>query len=1055
MQVYSLLLKSCLRFPARTVAAALTLFFVTLVVCLAFSAGGPEPAELDRFDLYAGLPGGATLELADELALAMDARLEKVEELEERRIAVEPDLVHLDLRLRPDFREIAGRGVGEVREEVWEELREAFPTLHFASSAPRGGGRSGGGGGGGGMGGAFARLLGIGESDERLVLRGRDLALLGRVADDLRFNLERLPAVRYSWVADAETQPEISLFLDRAALRHHGVTGEAVAGELAGFQTQVSSQARVRRGAEEVEVVLRSGEPGDRRVEDLRRVRVPAEGGGSVPLQRLADLVYTSGPSSITRVNQEKELVVRYRFAREVDGSAALLDEARAAVDDLVAAVSPPSGVSVEVDRDETDLRPFYFLLAASVVLIYMILASVFESLAAPLAMMFTLPLATVGGLWGLVLTGHSILDANALVGFVVLLGVVVNNGIMLIDAARARRRRGARLSRALLQAGQGRLRPIAITALSTILALLPLAMGKAEYVAVIGVPFAVAVIGGLLAGTLFTLVLVPTVYAGLEYTLSWLRGLGGWTWAAQAAALGAGAWLIHEHVDAVLWRIVDGTVLLGAVPVMTWFLQTSLQRTRARLIPAGEPLRISVANLVKVYDEESRFRRQWRRGERQRARLRAAGEPEGAGRAAPLRWQLPLLGFHFYFAYLYLDSDFWAMVFSIAFVLFLAGVVRPFLPPPRSPLRRQRLVRGLWSTLFWLLPLAHLAWYQGRWDNWALTVLVGILWYLGAAVHRGSRRLYRGEVNVDGLAGRFRRTRRMLYRGVGALPLIGRRRRPFPALNRASLEIESGMFGLIGPNGAGKTTLMRVLCGILEPTRGKVRVNGIDLSARREELQALIGYLPQAFGTYENMTAYRFLDYQAMLKGRWDADGRRRAVDEAIGAVHLGESRDQRIGGFSGGMKQRVGIAQTLLHLPRILVVDEPTAGLDPRERIRFRNLLAELARDRVVVFSTHIIEDISSSCNRLAVLDGGEVRFLGTPQEMVDLTRGSVWQASVPEAGFEELRRSARIVHHMRDGDRIRVRLLAAEQPLPGATGATPTLEDSYLWLLEGRPR
>ncbi len=1048
VQVYSLLLKSCLRFPARTVIAAVAGFFLTLTVCLALSVGRSRPVELDRFDVYAGLPGGATLELADELALAMDERLARVEELEERRIDVKPDLLRLDLRLREDYRKIAGRGLAQVREDVSRELREAFPALWFTFDAPRGGGRFGGGGGGGGMEGAFGRLLGIGGGGERLVLRGRDMELMRRVADDLRFNLERLTAVEYAWAAEEPSQPEISLFLDRAALRHHGVTEEAVSGELAGFQPQVSSPARVRRGAEEVEVLLRSGEPGERRIEDLRRVQVPAEGGGSVPLPRLADLAYTSGSARIARVNQEKELQVRYRFQDEVRDSAGLLAEGRSAVDELASAVSPPSGVSVEVVRDETDLEPFYFLLAASVVLIYMILAAAFESLVAPLAMMITLPLATVGGLWGLVLTGNSVLDANALVGFVILLGVVVNNGIMLIDSARARQRRGARLPRALLQAGQARLRPIAITALSTILALLPLAMGKAEYVAVIGVPFAVAVIGGLLAGTLFTLVLVPAVYAGLENTLSWLRGLGGWTWAAQLAALALGAWLIHEHVDGLLWRAVDATALLGGVPALTWFLQTSLRRSRADPVPRGESLRISVANLVKVYDDEPRFLRQWRRGERQRARLRAAGEPEAAG-PGPLRWQLPLLAFHFYFAYLYLDSDFWAMVFSVAFVLFLAAAVRPLLPPPEG--RRQRLVRGLWSTVFWLLPVPHLLWYQQRWDNWALTILVGVLWYLGAAVHRGARRLYRGEVNVDGLAGRFRGIRRMLYRLVAALPLIGRRRRPFPALKQASVEIESGMFGLIGPNGAGKTTLMRVLCGILEPTRGKVRVNGIDLSARREELQALIGYLPQAFGTYENMTAYQFLDYQAMLKGRWDAGSRRRAVEEAIAAVHLEDSRDKKIGGFSGGMKQRVGIAQTLLHLPRILVVDEPTAGLDPRERIRFRNLLAELARDRVVVFSTHIIEDISSSCNRLAVLDGGEVRFLGTPQEMVDLTRGSVWQASVTEAGFEELRQSARIVHHMRDQDRIRVRLLAAERPLPGATEATPTLEDSYLWLLE----
>ena len=326
-------------------------------------------------------------------------------------------------------------------------------------------------------------------------------------------------------------------------------------------------------------------------------------------------------------------------------------------------------------------------------------------------------------------------------------------------------------------------------------------------------------------------------------------------------------------------------------------------------------------------------------------------------------------------------------------------------------------------------------------------------IWYLGALIHRGSQRLYRGEVNADRIVGRFRRSRSAFYRLVRAIPFVGRRKRPFTALNQVSLEIESGMFGLIGPNGAGKTTLMRIICGILQQSRGTVRINDIDLSAHREELQSLIGYLPQEFGTYENMTAHQFLDYQAMLKGQWSFRERRSVVDNAIGAVHLEDSRDLKIKGFSGGMKQRVGIAQTLLHLPRILVVDEPTAGLDPRERIRFRNLLAELARDRVVIFSTHIIEDISSSCNRLAVLGDGVVRFDGSPREMVDLARGAVWQAQIPEARFEEIRPAMWIVHHMRDGDLIRVRILSADRPLPDATEVTPTLEDSYLWLLEQR--
>jgi ABC-type multidrug transport system ATPase subunit len=290
-----------------------------------------------------------------------------------------------------------------------------------------------------------------------------------------------------------------------------------------------------------------------------------------------------------------------------------------------------------------------------------------------------------------------------------------------------------------------------------------------------------------------------------------------------------------------------------------------------------------------------------------------------------------------------------------------------------------------------------------------------------------------------------------MFYRLVVRVPLIGRRRRPFRALDRVSLEIGSGMFGLVGPNGAGKTTLMRIICGILEPTRGKVTVNEIDIEQHREELQAMIGYLPQEFGTYENMTAHQFLDYQALLRGIRDPQKRAQAVGDALRAVHLEQERGTRIRSFSGGMKQRIGIAQTLLHLPRILVVDEPTAGLDPRERIRFRNLLAELARERVVVFSTHIIEDISSSCSQVAVLDQGRLKFLGSPRELAARAQGAVWQVDVPEEDFESVRERHRVVYHLREGESIRVRILAAAQPLPKAKAVLPTLEESYLWLLE----
>ena len=257
-------------------------------------------------------------------------------------------------------------------------------------------------------------------------------------------------------------------------------------------------------------------------------------------------------------------------------------------------------------------------------------------------------------------------------------------------------------------------------------------------------------------------------------------------------------------------------------------------------------------------------------------------------------------------------------------------------------------------------------------------------------------------------------------------------------------------MFGLLGPNGAGKTTLMRIICGILEQSYGKVWINGLDTQVKREELQGLIGYLPQEFGSYENMTAHDYLHYQAMLKNITDAKIREERVDYVLRAVHMEERRFEKIGSYSGGMKQRMGIALILLHLPRILVVDEPTAGLDPRERIRFRNLLVELSRERVVIFSTHIIEDISSSCNQVAVLNKGTLRYFGKPIEMTKEAAGHVWQFSIPAEKFNDFVKDHLVVHHMSEGAGVRVRVISDESPWEGAVNATPNLEDAYLWLL-----
>lgn len=266
-------------------------------------------------------------------------------------------------------------------------------------------------------------------------------------------------------------------------------------------------------------------------------------------------------------------------------------------------------------------------------------------------------------------------------------------------------------------------------------------------------------------------------------------------------------------------------------------------------------------------------------------------------------------------------------------------------------------------------------------------------------------------------------------------------------ALDNVTLDIDTGMFGLLGPNGAGKTTLMRILASLLRPSAGTATIGGMDIVQRPEAIRRILGYLPQDFSTYPNLTVDQVLDYIALLKGIADAAERRRAIEGVLEQVHLRDVRDRRVKQLSGGMKQRLGIGQALLGDPQLVIVDEPTAGLDPQERIRFRNLLADLSGERVVILSTHIVGDVESSCNRLAVLDQGQVLYCGTPKDLAEQARRQVWEVETDEQGRTEIPPQARIVATRRLSDKLHLRMLCTECPLPGALPVQPALEEGYL--------
>ncbi|GAA4728627.1 ABC transporter ATP-binding protein [Phytohabitans rumicis] len=270
-------------------------------------------------------------------------------------------------------------------------------------------------------------------------------------------------------------------------------------------------------------------------------------------------------------------------------------------------------------------------------------------------------------------------------------------------------------------------------------------------------------------------------------------------------------------------------------------------------------------------------------------------------------------------------------------------------------------------------------------------------------------------------------------------------------ALDGLDLVVPTGMFGLLGANGAGKTTLMRILAGLLRPTAGRVRIGDHDVTTRagRQAVQRTLGYLPQDLGVYPDLTAREFLDYIALLKGVDDTAARRRRVGELLEVVALTADADRRLRGYSGGMRRRVGIAQALLADPRLLIVDEPTAGLDPEERIRFRTLLAQLAGARTVLLSTHIVDDIAQTCRELAVLSRGRLTFRGTVDELTRQAERRVWTVvtagPAPTAGT--------VVSAVPHDGGMRYRVVAPTPPAVAAESVEPNLEDGYLALAQSR--
>ena len=267
-------------------------------------------------------------------------------------------------------------------------------------------------------------------------------------------------------------------------------------------------------------------------------------------------------------------------------------------------------------------------------------------------------------------------------------------------------------------------------------------------------------------------------------------------------------------------------------------------------------------------------------------------------------------------------------------------------------------------------------------------------------------------------------------------------------ALSEVNLTIPQGMFGLLGPNGAGKTTLMKVLATLLEKTDGEVKICGVPVENSRQ-IRSMTGYLPQDFSMYGNMSVYEALDYLAVLSGM-SRQERKEKVPQMLEKVNLLEKQRTKVKSMSGGMKRRLGIAQAIIHDPKVIIVDEPTAGLDPEERVRFRNLLCEIAKDRIVLLSTHIVGDIEATCENIAVLNQGKICFDGRVAELLALVEGKVYSAEIAAVELEKVKEKYMVTGILTTGSTANVKIIADEKTFPQAKPVPPDVEDAYMYLM-----
>ena len=905
------------------------------------------------------------------------------------------------------------------------------------------------------------------SADQEVILSGPDPKMLKSLADDLVARLNEVNYVEQARTAVETQNREIWVEPDETALQAFGLTtSEALPFlQIAGQYGQTLQSPYSLPTGREIGVVVEREGVREKSVtrRDFNDMRIKTSQ-GVLPIASFARVTEMPAPAVIVHKNGRREMKVVYGLDRSVPDSGSGREAIENEVKDFIRSVPRPEGYVIDIpDVDEENVNIGQQLGLTALGLVFLSLAIILESLILPVLVMVAVPLAILGTLWGLALTGLTFANPMAMAGMLVLIGLMVNPAILLIDRMQQLTRIGYSSGAAAYAAVKERTRPVLLTAATTIAALWPLSLATGAE-GEIWPPFAIVVMSGLATSAVMTLIIVPVGYVLLRRLDLLFGRVGPWLAIGWGVALTGIMTLliVVAGLKGLLWQVAVALLVGSFLLALIVFF---FRRVR---IPEPDtsdgPPKLEVSYLSKIYGLPGPIRRTLNAPKKFAQKVVEAGGRVfnrkdtierssiylilalGAG---ALGWLTPERGW---------GLIFWLIACAFVSRIFLElrkarGLVSDDGKAKRGGIEGVAVVLLPWLTiggfvyLTFVRPILN---EDGTQTSLFWPIVAVIFLGIGQLIRRSATRQERGELPDRVARGFMKYPRtwwRRLSRRIGGLDLPAEEIR---ALWSVSFTAERGMIGILGPNGAGKTTLLRQLAGIINPTRGAIKIGGVHLPVIQKVLARWVGYLPQDAGLPLSLTPRDYLQYYAALYDI-DPEIRKERVASLIEEVGLADKIDDKISSLSGGMKQRVAVARTLLRLPAIIIVDEPTVGLDPRERIRFRNLLARLAESRIVLFSTHVVEDVAISCERVLVIAKSRLRFDGSPSDLATNAEGKVWEKHIPQGAEKTLPEGAILAEEAPDaaGDTIQ-RIIWNESPSADAKQLNPRPEDGYLWLL-----